>query len=222
MGLWDGCWACTPAFIPKNLGRFGMTKKWLFPILVSMGMCSIAIGGDITDTGKSDKDVFTYYTNVKSLVNDLAMRAKTQCLSSSALTTNGTITKTGASASLALVNGSLVSIAASKDMPSLGTTALATATPYNIYIYTVNASGTFTTTAGTQAAGTNTITLPNIPELQAMIGFLVLYNGSNTSFLPGTHTLTAGSITATHYNTVGMVDFVPGSGSTNTLSLTGL
>ena len=199
-----------------------MLKRLLLGFICSAGISSAVMAGDITSTGKSDKDVYTYYSNVKTLVNDLAMRAKTQLLSSCALTTNGTITKTGSSVGLALVNGSLVSIPASTDMPSLGSTALATATGYNVYLYTVTSGGTFTTTAGTQAAGTNTITLPNIPDSEAMVGFLLLYNGSNTSFLPGTHTLTAGSITATHYNTLGMVDFVPGSGSTNTLSLTGL
>lgn len=198
-----------------------MLKRLLLGFICSVGISSAAMAGDITSTGKSDKDVYTYYTNIKTLVNDLAMRAKTQLLDSAGLTTNGTITKSG-EVGLALVNGSLISIAADTNMPSLGSTALATATGYNVYVYTVNADGMFTTTAGTQAAGTNTITLPNIPDSEAMVGFLLLYNGSNTSFLPGTHTLTAGSITATYYNTVGMVDFVPGTGSTNTLSLTGL
>ena len=184
------------------------------------GISSAVMAGDITSTGKAMQDVYTYYTNIKSLVNDLVMRTKTQLLSSCALTTNGTITKIGSSVGLALVNGSLVSIPASTNMPSLGSTALATATGYNVYLYTVNSGGTFTTTAGTQAAE-QILLLCQHPGFRAMVGFYCI-TMVQYSFLPGTHTLTAGSITATHYNTVGMVDFVPGSGSTNTLSLTGL
>ena len=55
-----------------------------------------------------------------------------------------------------------------------------------------------------------------------MLGFLWLYATGSTSFLPGTHTVTWATVTATYVNTQGMVDLVPGSGSTNSLSLTGL
>ena len=201
-----------------------MTKKFLLYLLGIIAIPSVVYAGDLTSTGMNQGDLYTFLNNTKSLVNDLKMRAKTQCLSSAGLQIDTVKAKTSSSVNTyVLVDGSIVILPVDTSVTGvIGTTAVGTATPRQIYVITCNSSGTLTSTEGTQSAGTSTVTLPNIPENQAMVGFVWLLNGSNTSFLPGTHTLNAGSITCTYVNTVGMVDFVPGSGTTNSLSLTGL
>lgn len=201
-----------------------MLKRLLLGLVCSIGISSAVMAGDITDTGKSDKDVYTYYTNIKTLVNDLAMRAKTQCLSSAGLVANGTQTKTGATGNtFAVVNGRMVVIGSSTSITgALGSSAVGSTASHQIYIITANSSGTLSSTEGTPAIGTSNVTLPNIPENQAMLGFVWLYATGTTNFLPGTHTVTSGTLSVSYVNTQGMVDFIPGTGSTNSLSLTDL
>lgn len=181
--------------------------------------------GDLKSTGMSQGDLYDFLSNTKSLVNDLAMRAKNQCLSSAGLQANGTQTKTTATSNtFAVVNGGMVAIGSSTSITgALGTTAVGTATgTHQIYIITTNSSGVLSSTEGTPGNGTSSVVLPNIPENQAMLGFLWLYGTGATAFLPGTHSVASGTISVSYVNTVGMVDFVPGSGTTNSLSLTGL
>ena len=202
-----------------------MLKRLLLGFICSIGISSVVMAGDITDTGKSDKDVYTYYTNIKSLVNDLAMRAKTQCLTSAGLAGTSTKVRTlNTGDTYTLVNGAIVVLGSStQHSNALGTTAVGTATgTHQIYILTVASDGTVTATQGTASNATATVTVPNIPENQAMLGFLWLYASGTTAFLPGTHSVTWATVTANYVNTQGMVDFVPGSGTTNTLSLTDL
>ncbi len=201
-----------------------MLKRLLLGLICSAGISPAVMAGDITSTGKSDKDVYTYYSNIKSLVNDLVMRAKTQCLNSAGLVANGTQTKTGATGKVyAVVNGSMVIVGSSTSLTgALGSAAVCSSASHQIYAITVDSSGVISSTEGTPAVGTSNVTLPNIPENQAMLGFIWLYATGTTNFLPGTHTLTTGTLSVSYVNTQGMVDFIPGSGTTNTLSLTGL
>ena len=200
-----------------------MLKRLLLGFICSIGISSVVMAGDITDTGKSDKDVYTYYTNIKSLVNDLTMRAKTQTLNNPLLRSSGTQSVVGTT-TFYLVNGSMYIVGTgTKNNGAIGTTAVGTATgTHQVYAFTVNSSGTITSNEGTPSNGTATVTLPNIPENEALLGLLWLYGSGSTAFLPGTHTLTWATVTTYYVPTTGMVDFVPGSGSTNSLSLTDL
>lgn len=199
-------------------------KKYILSLTLLLGLSWSVNAGDITDTGMSQKDLVQFLTNTKSLVNDLAMRTKNQCLNSAGLTANGTQTKTSATGpTFALVNGQMVILGSSTSMSgSLGSTAVGSSASHQIYIMTVDSNGSVTSTQGTPAVGTSNVTLPNIPENQAMLGFVWLYATGSTNFLPGTHTLTWGTLSVSYVNTQGMVDFIPGTGSTNALSLTGL
>lgn len=199
-------------------------RKYLIGLALFLGFSFSVEAGDITSTGMSQKDLVQFLTNTKSLVNDLAMRAKNQCLNSAGLVANGTQTKTGATGyTYAVVNGSLVAIGSSTSITgALGSTAVGSLASHQIYIITADSSGVLRSTEGTPAVGTSNVTLPNIPENQAMLGFVWLYATGTTNFLPGTHTLSWATVSASYVNTQGMVDFIPGSGSTNTLSLTGL
>ena len=202
-----------------------MLKKLLLGFICSVGISSGVLAGDITSTGKSDADVYTYYGNIKSLVNDLAMRAKTQCLTSAGLAGTSTKVRTlNTGNTFAVVNGAIVVLGSStQHSNTLGTTAVGTATgTHQIYIMTVSSGGTVTATEGTPSNATATVSLPNIPENQAMLGFLWLYGSGSTAFLPGTHSVTWATVTANYVNTLGMIDFIPGTGSINSLSLTDL
>ena len=202
-----------------------MFKKLLLGFICSVGISSGVMAGDITSTGKSDADVYTYYGNIKTLVNDLAMRAKTQCLTSAGLAGTSTKVRTlNTGNTFAVVNGAMVVLGSStQHSNTLGTTAVGTATgTHQVYIFTVSSGGTVTATEGTPSNATATVSLPNVPENEAMLGFIWLYGTGSTAFLPGTHTLSSGTLTVSYVNTQGMVDFIPGTGSTNSLSLTGL
>lgn len=200
-------------------------KKYILGILGILAIPFAVHAGDITSTGMSQGDLVQFLDNTKSLVNDLAMRAKNQCLNSAGLNASGTQTKTSTTESTyCVVDGAMVVIGSStKITGALGTTAVGSTTgSCQIYIITADSSGVLTSTEGTPSNATATVTLPNIPEKQAMLGFLWLYGTGATAFLPGTHAVTAGTISVAYVNTQGMVDFIPGTGSTNSLSLTGL
>lgn len=200
-------------------------KKYILGILGILAIPFAVHAGDITSTGMSQGDLVQFLDNTKSLVNDLAMRAKNQCLNSAGLQASGTQTKTSALGNtFAVVNGSIVAIGSSTAITgALGTTAVGTATgTHQIYIITADSSGVLTSTQGTPSNATATVSLPNVPENQAMLGFVWLYGSGSTAFLPGTHSVASGTLSVTYVNTQGMVDFIPGTGSTNSLSLTGL
>mgnify|MGYP001565344165 FL=1 len=137
-----------------------MLKRLLLGFICSIGISSVVMAGDITDTGKSDKDVYTYYTNIKSLVNDLAMRSKTQCLTSAGLAGSSTKVRTTATQNtFAVVNGSMTVLGSSTQHSNvLGTTAVGSTTgSCQIYILTVNSDGTMTATEGTPSNATGTV-----------------------------------------------------------------
>lgn len=99
----------------------------------------------------------------------------------------------------AIINGVLVSKAAS-DMPALvGTIA---ASKFGLFVFTMNASGTLTTTPGTLTASSLAgLSFPTIPDDEVVIGFIIVNNGSTSAFTGGTTALDATDITTTYVNT---------------------
>jgi len=99
----------------------------------------------------------------------------------------------------AFIDGVLVSKAAA-DMPALvGTIAAA---KYGLFVFSVNASGTLTTTPGTlTGAALANLVFPTIPDGDVVIGFIVVHNGSASTFTGGTTALDAADITTTYVNT---------------------
>lgn len=70
----------------------------------------------------------------------------------------------------------------------------------NVYVFCVDAAGTFTTLPGTQATTIAGIVWPTIPSNVAVVGYLIVATAAAT-FVPGTTALDAGTVTATYVNT---------------------
>ena len=84
--------------------------------------------------------------------------------------------------------------------------ALATATGYNVYLYTVNSGGTFTTTAGTQAAE-QILLLCQIYRIQKQWLVFIALQWQQYCFAWDAY-VDGWQYYRNSYNTVGMVDFV--------------
>lgn len=99
----------------------------------------------------------------------------------------------------AMVNGVIVSKAAG-DMPALvGSIA---ASKKGLFVFSMDASGTLTTTPGTLTAATLAdIVFPTVPSGNVVIGFIIVENGSASAFTGGTTALDATDITTTYVNT---------------------
>lgn len=130
----------------------------------------------------------------------------TQCLGQAGLAINGAASaavKAG-SAFSAVVNGVLVYAPANTVMAALTGATLATL-QYQIWIFTIDGAGVLRTFAGTPAltlAGVQVPTVPEVPQ-QAMIGSLVLYNGTAAPFVPGTTALDTALLVPAYNNTTG-------------------
>lgn len=126
--------------------------------------------------------------------------------------TAGLAIKTGSSALAKSVNtityviDGVLAQKAAADMAALSGTTVADGSK-NVYVFTVDASGTLKTYAGTQATTIAGIVWPTIADGEAVIGFLLI-STSGATFVPGTTALDAGTVTATYVNTP--YAFIPG------------
>jgi hypothetical protein len=126
---------------------------------------------------------------VRMVVKPLVDRMSSQPLTSAGLVIHGAasaLAKTGAADFYASVQGVLVKIAAATDMPAL-TGIVITAAYYNVACFFVNSAGTVTVGAGTQATTLAGVLFPQIPDGNAMIGFLIITYAS--TFTGGTTAL---------------------------------
>jgi len=115
----------------------------------------------------------------------------------------GILAKTGATATSAVANGTLLSIAAATDMASLaGTTAQNT---FNVYCFFIDAAGALTTLMGTAGATLALVKFPPIPVGKAMIGFITV-NPTTAAFIGGTTALDAANTNVVYVNTQGAFD----------------
>lgn len=111
----------------------------------------------------------------------------------------GTVPKSSG-AFTALVAGTYVSKAANTDMCALsGTTA---ATKYALYDYYMDSAGTITTAKAADAAtaAAALALLPTLPINKVRLGYIIVHNGSGSSFVGGTTALDATDITVTYVN----------------------
>ena len=124
----------------------------------------------------------------------------------------GLAIKTGGSALAKSVNtitfviDGVIAQKAAADMAALSGTTIADGSK-NVYVFTVNASGTLTTYAGTQATTIAGILWPTITDGEAVVGFIIV-STSGAIFVPGTTALDAGTATVTYVNTP--FSFIPG------------
>ena len=89
-----------------------------------------------------------------------------------------TLAKIGATDFYAVAQGALVKIAAGTNMPAL-TGINITANYYNVVCFYVNAAGTASVAAGTQATTLAGVVFPQPPYGQALVGFLIITYASN-------------------------------------------
>lgn len=129
----------------------------------------------------------------------LADRYSSQPVSSAGLVIKAggsTLAKIGAADFYASVQGVLVSVAASTDMPAL-TGINITATFFNVVCFFVDTTATVTIAAGTQGATLGAVKWPQFPQGNALVGFLIITYAS--TFTGGTTPLdTATTVYRSH------------------------
>lgn len=104
----------------------------------------------------------------------------------------------------AVANGVLVQAAAGTVMPALAGSSLLNL-QYQIWTFTIDGSGVIRVQPGTPALTLAGVQIPLVPEVpvQAVIGSLILYNGSGSTFVPGTTALDTALLVAIYNNTTG-------------------
>lgn len=146
-------------------------------------------------------------TELEALLDKLQRR---QC--NLVFNTAGLAIKAGSSALAKSVNtityviDGVIAQKAAADMAALSGTTVADGSK-NVYVFTVDVSGTLKTYAGTQATTLAGIVWPTVADGEAVIGFLIVAT-SGATFIPGTTALDAGTVTATYVNTP--FSFIPG------------
>jgi hypothetical protein len=131
----------------------------------------------------------TWAWNLRKVLLPVCDQYSTQPLTSAGLVIHGaasTLAKTGAADFYASVQGRLVKIAASTDMPAL-TGIVITAAFFNVVCFYVDSAGTVTVAAGTQGATLGAVVFPQPPTGKALVGFLIITNAS--TFTGGTTAL---------------------------------
>lgn len=127
--------------------------------------------------------------NLLTVLKAMGDRLSTQPLASAGLVIKAgasALAKTGSTAYHATVNGKLVTIAASTDMPAL-TGLTITANSYNVACFFVDSAGTVTVAFGTEATTRLGVVFPSFPENKALVGFLIITHSS--TFTGGTTAL---------------------------------
>lgn len=97
-----------------------------------------------------------------------------------AIKANGGVLVKVATACTAVVNGTIVQIAAATDCAALSGTI--TASYYNVFCFYVDASGTLTTLMGREAAALSGVKFPPVQERKALLGFVILQAASGHVF----------------------------------------
>ena len=135
-------------------------------------------------------------------------RLRTQTLGSA-----GLVIKAGSSALVKAgstvycsVQGKLVKIAANTDMAALSGTV--TADMFNVYVFTVDSSGTLYTQMGTEGATLAAVKWPSLNYKRAVIGFVIINPTGTGNFVGGTSALDSATIVpnAAYVNTQGAFD----------------
>jgi hypothetical protein len=127
---------------------------------------------------------------LRAIFRPVADRMSTQVLSTPGLaikTGGSTLVKTGGSACYAMVNGTLVKIAASTDQAALSGTV--TNAKFNVFCFYVDAAGTGTSAMGTEGATIGAVVFPPVPEQKAWLGFVIINPTGTGNFVGGTTAL---------------------------------
>ena len=114
------------------------------------------------------------------------------------------LAKTGATLMLANVNGTLVSVAASTDLPAfVGSIATLKAAAWPFYIDSAGTVTIGTKTADAADAVTALKLIEATPTNKALLAIIVVLNGAGTTWVGGTTALDSASVTTTYYAPIG-------------------
>jgi hypothetical protein len=130
---------------------------------------------------------------LRKVVRPLVDRYSSQPLTSAGLVINGAgaaFPKIGAADFYASAGGVLVKVTAGTALPALTGIAI-TAAFFNVVCYFVGSTGVVTVGAGTQAATLGGVVFPQIPDGNALVGFLIITGAG--AFVGGTTALDAGT-----------------------------
>lgn len=150
-----------------------------------------------------------YQKALRAIFVPIGDRMSSQPLNSAGLVIHGAaslVAKTGTTAFYACAKGSLVTIAASTDMPALvGTVVNAT---FNVFAFFIDSGSTVTSamgTAGTTLAG---VKFPPFSEGKALVGFIVINPTGTGNFVGGTTALDDATVvpTAAYVSPIGAFD----------------
>lgn len=146
---------------------------------------------------------------LRAIFNPIADRLSTRALTNSTLVIKAggsALAKTGAADSYFSVQGKLVKIAASTDMPALSGTVANAA--FNVFCFYVDSGGTTTSAMGTAGATLAAVKFPVPPEGKCLIGFIVINPSGTGDFVGGTTALDDGTVTpnAVYVSPVGSFD----------------
>ena len=146
-----------------------------------------------------------------TMLDKLQRRQANICLSSAGLAIHGSasaLAKAG-SAFKAYVEGTYVHKAASTDMPALSGTV--TNAKFNVFVFTIDASGNLKTYAGTQGSTRAAVVFPTITDGEVVIGFVEINPTGTGDFVGGTTALDDATVApnAVYVNTP--FPFIPGA-----------
>jgi hypothetical protein len=113
------------------------------------------------------------------------------------------LAKIGATDYYAVVNGTLVKVAASTDMPAL-TGINMTAAYFNVVCFFVDQAGNLTALGGNEGASLGAVRFPPFPQQKALIGFLLITYAS--AFVGGTTPLDTATTVYVNASTAGVFD----------------
>ncbi len=150
----------------------------------------------------------TMRRNLQLILNAIADRYSSQCVSVAGLQISGTPTKakTGAADTYALANAVLVKVAASTDLAALAGSV--TNGKFNVFCFYVDAVGVLTSQMGVEGASLATVVMPTVPVGKAQLGFVVVNPTGTGPFVGGTTALNDATVVpnAAYINTTGPFD----------------
>ena len=208
-------------------------RKFLAGIIIGfLLVAGVAVAGSITATGMSHGDLYTFLSNVVTIVNELKADVntiRTAWISGSGLKTDpnlaigSTVDQVATEAFQFQVNGINYHKAAVAAGSDIAAGNLPTA-KYGLWTLEIAADGTI----DSQAAAANTTgyateaaaiaAKPTASASHVEIGYITVLNETGGAFVPGTTGLAAAGVTTTYYDSTPSTTAV----ATSDLSLTGL
>ena len=143
---------------------------------------------------------------IRQAVQPIADRMSAQAIINSTLVIkagSSPVAKTGAASSYFVVNGKLVLIAASTDMPAIPATPVLTAGSLNVVCFFVDQGGTTSAAWGTESTTLAGVVFPQFPKNKALVGVIIIT--ASGAFTGGTTALDNTTLTV-YVSPVGAFD----------------